>query len=353
MRISLGDIFVVAERVRLKPADQPWWKPKWKVFSKKNLQSKNSPGYFQHTCVFSFQARSILTTFDPSEYYSLPKTEYFPSDSTESYSALENTLILSKIFSHLAPSTLKNCRLVSSFWESEAVPMLKSRSEIRFQFYAYREPSKSTRFFLYRHEMLPFAHPNWHVDLIDTGETVMFCKLRSDFDKVLEQNCGPIRRLSCVYCPTINNVLLVRLLNRLAGSSDWRSERYGNLTRSLIKLTRRVSALYLRSYSAPMNAHYLREIVSSKESYPRLRDVRIRKINWDGMEALRGLKAGLVRLEINWFSDECEIRQVEKVVQRQRDSLEFLYLEVPPDWGVFDVGEMPYLKRKYILFRRV
>lgn len=58
MRISLGDIFVVAERVRLKPADQPWWKPKWKVFSKKNLQSKNSPGYFQHTCVFSFQVRA-------------------------------------------------------------------------------------------------------------------------------------------------------------------------------------------------------------------------------------------------------------------------------------------------------
>ncbi|XP_035711196.1 uncharacterized protein LOC118436723 [Folsomia candida] len=392
MRISLGDILVVAEHNTLKYPS--WWKSRWKFLSKENVQRKNRPENFQHTCVFSFQARRLPTTFDSSENEDSSKFEYFARDTTETYSALENTLILSKIFSYLALPTLKNCRLVSSFWESEAVLLLKSRSEIRFQFYAYREPAKSTRFFLYRHEMLPFAHPNWHVDRIDTGETVMFCKLSVDFDKVLE-NCGVIRRLSCVYCPTINNVLLIRLLNRLANSleelsicfencgnsedditeffpyiefpllkrfeidmdpnvsSTIRPERYANLTRSLIKLTSRVSALYLKSYNARMNAHFLREIVSNKESYPRLREVRIRKINWDGIEVLRGLRADLVRLEINWFSDECEIRQVVEVLQGMRNSLVFVYLEVPPDWEVVPVGEMPYLKKKDILFRRV
>ncbi|XP_035701237.1 uncharacterized protein LOC118433422 [Folsomia candida] len=398
MKLSIGDILVVAEHNTLKysVSQRSWLNPRWKLFSKENTQRKNRPGNFQHTCVFTFQARRIPTTFDSPAYHASMKFEYFPRDATESYNALENTLILSKIFSHLGLPTLKNCRLVSSLWDSEAVPWLKSRSEIRFKFYAYREPAKSTRFFLYRHEMLPFTHPNWHVDRIDTGETVTFCKLSVDFDMVVE-NCGVIRRLSCVYCPTINNLLLTRLLNRLSSSLEElsicfencgnagdditeffpfiefpllkrfeidmdpnvsttiRPSKYENLTRSLIKLSSKVSALYLKSYSAPMNAHFLQEIVSDKGSYPRLREVRIKKVNSEGIKVLRGFRTGLVRLEINWFSDECEIRQVEEIVQRQRESLEFLRLEVPPYWGLLGSipVELPYLKRKDILFRRV
>lgn len=115
------------------------------------------------------------------------------------------------------------------------------------------------------------------------------------------------------------------------GSSTIRPALYEKLTRSLIKLSDKVSALYLKSCNAPMNTYFLREIVSNMESYLRLREVRIKKINWDGMEVLNRLRPGLVSFEINWFIDECKIRQVEKVVQRQRNSLEFLYLEVTAD----------------------
>ncbi|OXA49532.1 uncharacterized protein LOC118436834 [Folsomia candida] len=396
MKISSGDIFVLAENVFQEYYPPPrWWKPKWKVFSKGIVQRKNCPEDFQYTFVFCFQPRSIPTTLDPN---ASQKIEYYPPDTSESYLALENTLILSKIFSYLALPTLKNCRLVSSFWESEAVPWLKSRSEIRFQFHVYRGPVKSMKFFLYRNEMLPFAHPNWHVDRLNTGDTATFSKLGDDLDRLLT-NCDPmIRRLSCVYCHTINTALLARLLNRVAGSLEElcvlfdncenagediteffeliefpllkkfeidmgdsvlpsiRHEWYVNLTPSLIKLSSKVSSLYFKSNSAPLNGYCLREIVSNRD-YPRLREVRIKKIDRDGMEVLRGLRAGLVRLEINGFSDECEIRQVEdnlqEVVQRQRNSLEFLYLEVPPDWAVVPVGDMPFLNRKDIFFGQV
>ncbi|OXA37863.1 uncharacterized protein LOC118433409 [Folsomia candida] len=356
---------------------------------------KKRPDDFQNTFDFRFQPRSDPITSDPPDNYASDSAilAYFPRDTAESYIALENTLILSKIFSHLGLSTLKICRLVSSLWESEAVPWLKSRSEIRFQFYAYREPAMSMKFFFYTSEMLPFAHPNWHMDRLNTGDTATLSKLGDDLDRILK-NCHPmIRRLSCVYCHTINNALLAKLLNRFAASleelSVWFDDCenaeediteffnlidfpllkrfeidmgcsvlstinpawYVNLTRSLIKLSSRVSALYLKSNSAPLNTYCLREIFSNRE-YPRLREVRIKKIDSDGMEVLRGLRAGLVRLEINGFSDECEIRQVEEVVQRQRESLEFLRLEVPPDWGVVPVGEMPLLKRKEIFFKQ-
>lgn len=53
MRISLGDILVVAEHNTLKYPS--WWKSRWKFLSKENVQRKNRPENFQHTCVFSFQ----------------------------------------------------------------------------------------------------------------------------------------------------------------------------------------------------------------------------------------------------------------------------------------------------------
>ncbi|XP_035711230.1 uncharacterized protein LOC118436751 [Folsomia candida] len=396
MRMTLGDLFVLAETCDGPYPPPPWWKfSRWKGFSKENdNQKRNSPRYYQHKNVFRFQARRILLTVDPFENVAFPNISYFPRDTSESYPALENTLILSKIFSHLGLSTLKNCRLVSSIWSSEAVPWLKSRSEIRFKFYTYREPAQNRpKLFLYRHEMLHFANPNWHVECFVDETNVMFDKLSYDLGKVLE-NCHVIRRLSCVYRPTIDNVLLIRLLNHVAGFieelavcfencgnaedditeffqliefpllkrfefdmgnnvlSTIRPAWYENLTGSLIKLSSRVSVLYLKSKNAAMNTHFLREILTNRE-FPRLRDVRVRKIDSDGLEILMGLRAGLVRLEINWFSNDCETRQVEEVVQRQRNSLEFLYLEVPPDWGVVPVGEMPYLRRKVILFRKV
>ncbi|OXA49533.1 uncharacterized protein LOC118436871 [Folsomia candida] len=391
MKMTLGDMLVIEDTCGGPDPPPPWWKfSRWKVFSKGNKKRS-----YQYKNSWRFQERTIYTPFDPSGDHALEMIEYFPRDTTESYLALDNTLILSKIFSHLGLSTLKNCRLVSSLWESEAVPWLKSRSEIRFKLYPYSELTNSPpRLFLYRHEMLPFAHPNWHVECFDDGKNLTFPKLSHDLDQILE-NCHVIRRLSCVHYPSMNNVLLIGLLNRLAGSleelaicfetcenvgeditelfqviefpllkrfeidmgpnvvSTIRPEWYESLTGSMIRLSRRVSAMYLKSESAPMNANFLREIVSNRESYPRLREVRVRKIDRDGMEVLRGLRAGLVRLEINWFSDECEIRQVEGVVQGQRNSLEFLRLEVPPGWGVVPVGEMPYLKRKQILFREV
>ncbi|OXA49535.1 uncharacterized protein LOC110854739 isoform X2 [Folsomia candida] len=387
MRMTPGDMFTLGETCVEPYPPPPWWKfSLWNVFSTE--QRNNSPQNYLHKNVFRFQARSISTTFDTSLF---PRIEYFPPDTTEPYGALENTLILSKIFSFLALPTLKNCRLVSSLWESEAVSWMKARSEIRFKFYTYREPAQNRpKLFLYRHEMLHFANPNWHVDCRIEEEDEMFRKLSDDLDKVLE-NCHVIRRLNCDYRPNIDNVLLIRLLNHVAGSleelsvcfqdcqnarkdiaelfelvefprlkrfeidmgpngsSPIRPACYKNLTCSLIKLSSKVSTLYVKSNNAPMNTHFLREIVSNRE-YPRLMEALIKKIDWDGMEVLRGLKASLVRLEINGFSEECEIRQVEEVVQRQRESLEFLYLEVPPDWEVVPVGEMPFLKRKDILF---
>ncbi|XP_035701217.1 uncharacterized protein LOC118433407 [Folsomia candida] len=390
-KITLGDMLVLREDGTYPPP--PWWKVlKWKVFS--NQERKYSPENYQYKNVFRFQERCVTFTIpDPSRNHVFQMTKYFPRDKTESYPALENMLILSKIFSHMGLLTLKICRLVSSLWESEAVPWLKSRSQIRFGFYPYNEPAQhSARLFLYRHEMLHLAHPNWHVDCFVEETNVMFDKFRDDLDKVLE-NCHPIRRLSCDF-RHINNELLIKVLNRVAGSleelevcfhsSDNAREDiteflqlvefpllrrleidmspnvsltikpiwYEKLAGSLIRLSGKVSTLYLKSFIAPLNTQFLREIMSNRE-YPRLREVRIGKIDSDGMEILRGLRANLVRLEIKWFSDECEIRQVEEVVQRQRESLEFLYLEVPPDWGVVPVGEMPYLKRKDILFRQL
>ncbi|OXA46004.1 hypothetical protein Fcan01_19162 [Folsomia candida] len=295
----------------------------------------------------------------------------------------------------MAISTLKNCRLVSSLWNSEATTWLKARSEIRFKYYSI-DPSVTMKYFLYGHEMVHFAHPNLCMVTYCDYREDNFARLSPYLDLLLE-NCNyRIPRLRCSYNRFANCIFPLRLISRLAGNleelelslqvmydsddvrnpatfpfvemlllnrfvvdldpeaMDWkRPEKYVDLIRSLISLTNRVSFLSLTSHSAILNGIFLREIVSNQSNaYAGLKELHVRQINRDGLCAIERMRPdSLVRLEIDWIRDDCEIQLVESVVQRLRNPLQVLCLGVPRNWAIVPLGELPYLERKEIYFR--
>ncbi|OXA60773.1 uncharacterized protein LOC118434462 [Folsomia candida] len=91
------------------------------------------------------------------------------NESISSNLPLQIPLILSKIFDYLSPSSdLKNVRLVSKFWNYEAIPLLLKKSKLKLDFTDYSICRKNSRLTSISkiNSFKNFFHPNVEIKLL-------------------------------------------------------------------------------------------------------------------------------------------------------------------------------------------